>query len=83
MRIDHAAEKQLRRLDRKHLPELINRITALGEDPRPAGCRKLKGSRRGGWRIRVGNIRVQYLIDDEAAEVQIYDISPRDKAYRN
>lgn len=52
----------------------------LQENARPPGCRKLEGSDF--WRVRVGNYRVIYLIDDEASTVTVTDIGPRGDIYR-
>jgi mRNA interferase RelE/StbE len=53
------------------------RILSLGKDPRPHGVRKLSGALEG-WRIRVGDYRILYQIDDEAQTVTIV----RAKVYR-
>lgn len=55
-------------------------LAALGQAPRPPGCLKLKGVENT-WRIRVGNYRVMYAIDDKRRIVTILRIVPRDKAY--
>jgi mRNA interferase RelE/StbE len=60
--------------------DLVSALAALGETPRPAGCRKLKAEL--GWRIRVGNYRVIYEIDDDAQTIVIRYIGPRSAAYR-
>ncbi|WP_448573903.1 type II toxin-antitoxin system RelE family toxin [Trichothermofontia sp.] len=56
-------------------------IRALAEESRPSGCKKLKG--REGWRIRVGDYRVVYDIDDEAQTVLIVHIGHRRDVYRS
>ncbi|NJL92104.1 MAG: type II toxin-antitoxin system RelE/ParE family toxin, partial [Coleofasciculaceae cyanobacterium SM2_1_6] len=50
-----------------------------GTDPRPSGCLKLKG--REGWRIRVGNYRVPYKIDDQQKIITILRIRHRRDVY--
>ena len=55
-------------------------IDGLGETPRPAGCKSLKGY-SGVWRIRVGNYRVCYQVDDGALLVLVITISTRDDVY--
>lgn len=57
-----------------------NSICELGDEPRPEGCRKLTG--RDGWRIRVGNHRVIYEIDDTNRIVTILHIGHRRDIYR-
>ena len=60
----------------------INRhILALSEDPRPAGAKKLK-SRLEGWRVRLGQYRILYQIDDKAQIVTIARVRHRRELYR-
>ena len=56
-------------------------ITRLGSDPRPPGCKKLSGSARD-WRIRVGDFRVLYEIDDPKKAVRIMRVRHRRDVYR-
>lgn len=53
---------------------------SLAEDPRPRNCRKLQG--REGWRIRVGDYRVIYEIDDTTREVLVVTLVHRKDIYR-
>ena len=55
-------------------------IEALANEPRPAGCRKLKGEKFL-WRIRVGDYRVIYAIYDNERQIDIITIRHRSKAY--
>ena len=77
--IEHA-EKGLRRLAVADQMRVGRAIKALGQDPRPRG--RLKLTDEDGWRIRVGNHRVIYLIDDDARTVLVLAISKREDAYR-
>jgi mRNA interferase RelE/StbE len=52
----------------------------LGNAPRPAGCKKLKGY-KDQWRVRVGDWRVVYIIDDAAKLVSITRIAHRREVY--
>jgi mRNA interferase RelE/StbE len=54
------AEKDLNALAVRERQRVADQIDALGTDPRPQGCRKLKG-REDFYRIRVGDHRVVYL----------------------
>lgn len=56
-------------------------ITQLENNPRPPGCRKLVGFQNE-WRLRVGEYRVLYLIDDALKLVVVARIAHRRKAYR-
>ena len=53
---------------------------ALAEDPRPLGCKKLKG-RKDQWRIRVGDYRVVYTIDDAKLLVEVTRVRHRSEVY--
>lgn len=55
-------------------------LLELEENPRPAGCKKLKG--RSGYRIRVGDYRVIYEIEDNILRVIIIDLGNRKDIYR-
>lgn len=56
-------------------------ILGLSSDPRPHGAKKLKGGRQL-WRIRVGDYRIVYSIDDDQAVVDVIGVPHRSKAYR-
>ena len=60
---------------------IIPQIRALAENPRPLGCRKLTGSKND-WRIRVGDCRVLYEIDEKARAVRIMRVRHRREVYR-
>lgn len=74
------AERQLAKLPAGHLSRLLDAIRALAGEPRPAGCRKLKG--RDGYRLRIGAYRVVYAIDDRERTVTILDLGHRRDVYR-
>jgi mRNA interferase RelE/StbE len=56
------AQKELADLSKETYPKICDAVQCLAREPRPSSCLKLKG--REGWRIRVGNYRVLYKIDD-------------------
>ena len=59
------AERELKRLDKSVKNRIISTALALTNDPRPHGCLKIKGEENR-WRIRVGDWRIGYEIDDES-----------------
>ena len=59
---------------------VVARIESLGNDPRPHGCKKLAGSEY--WRIRVGDYRVVYSIDDKELLVLVIRVAHRREVYR-
>jgi mRNA interferase RelE/StbE len=60
---------------------IIPQIRTLAENPRPSGCRKLTGLKND-WRIRIGEYRVLYEIDERAKAVRIMRVRHRREAYR-
>ena len=78
VRFKSSALKQLRKLPKQAQQRIIDKITALGDDPRPASCRKLK-ARVNQWRIRVGDYRIIYTIEDEI--VMIVRVGDRRDVY--
>lgn len=81
-RIDFArsARKQLEALPDSIAMRVLARIEALAHTPRPHGCRKLVGSDNL-WRIRVGDHRVIYSIDDANRAVDVNAVRHRREAY--
>jgi mRNA interferase RelE/StbE len=75
-----SAEKELRKLSRDIIPRVVTAIQGLGNQPRPPGCVKLSHSES--WRIRVGNYRVIYDIDDRTQQVVVLHIGHRREVYR-
>jgi len=55
-------------------------VLALADDPRPPGCTRLRGL--DDWRIRVGDYRIVYGIDDERRMVEILNVAHRRDVYR-
>ena len=83
LRIEFArsATKDLRGIDRKWIPRIITEIEGLAAAPRPTGCKKLVGSEHT-YRIRIGDYRVIYDIQDEILVVFIVRIRHRRDVYR-
>lgn len=76
-----SAERDLRKVDRQIVPRVTAVIDALADEPRPTGCRKLAGSLHT-YRIRVGDYRVLYSVDDRSRAVVIQRIRHRKDAYQ-
>ncbi len=73
------AQKELSELPARAYGRVRDAIRALAENPRPVGCLKLTA--REGWRIRVGNYRVVYEIDDRRKRVLVLHIGDRRDVY--
>ena len=71
----------MKRLHPKEFDRIISHIKALAEDPRPSGCRKITGL-KSDWRIRVGEYRIIYEVNDNDKTVMVMRIRHRREAYR-
>ncbi len=76
-----SARKELEKLPADRAFRILDRIEKLAENPRPAGCRKLR-NRRDMWRLRIGDYRVVYSIDDRRRIIDISAVRHRRDAYR-
>ena len=76
------AGKEIAAVDSKQdRQRIIAKIQGLATNPRPRGSEKLAGySDR--YRVRQGNYRIVYLIDDESNEVTIFKVGNRKDVYR-
>ena len=75
-----SAEKELHRLPKKAIARMMSRLEQLVSAPRPPGCKKLKGGDNE-WRIRVGDYRIVYVIDDAARTIDVTRIAHRRDVY--
>ncbi|MFI5346140.1 MAG: type II toxin-antitoxin system RelE/ParE family toxin [Elusimicrobiota bacterium] len=75
-----SAEKEMDALPGPFHKKIALKILALAETPRPPGCKKLSGTN--GYRIRIGNYRVVYTVDDKAAVVTVVGVGHRREIYR-
>ena len=75
------AQKDLDRLPGQLFERVLSSVAALSEDPRPYGYEKLHGPEEG-FRIRAGDHRILYDIDDVRHEVLILRVKHRREAYR-
>jgi mRNA interferase RelE/StbE len=80
VRILRAAQKALARLPEQDYARVAAAIAALASNPRPPGCVKLTGSTY--WRLRVGDYRILYEIDDTGQLVIVATVGHRRDVYR-
>lgn len=73
------AERELEKLPKKDIERIIKKIESLADAPRPRGCEKLGGS---DYRVRVGNYRIVYSVEDDKLVVLVIDIGARKDIYR-
>ena len=72
--------KELKRVPKADLKKILSRIEQLGNDPRPMGCEKLTGHEL--YRIRQGNYRIVYSIQDDELTVWVVKVGHRKDVYR-
>ena len=80
IKIKPSAKKELLKLPKKDLQRIIDKILLLSQNPRPTGCEKLSGEEK--YRIRQGNYRIVYSIEDLELIVIVVKIGHRKDVYR-
>jgi len=75
-----SARKDLNNLDKKLFVQIKNKIISLASNSRPSGCLKLTAEE--GYRIRSGDYRILYRVDDRNKRIYIYRIKHRKESYR-
>lgn len=81
VRIKKSVEKELRVLPKKDLKQVVSRIRDLADKPRRVGCEKLSGDDR--YRVRRGDDRIVYVIDDDRRIVEVVKVGHRKEVYRS
>ncbi len=76
-----SAEKELRRIDRKQIPRVVEKVEMLRKNPFPSDCYKIEGA-KSVYRLRVGDYRVVYEVRVKEHLVIIYRVRHRKDAYR-
>jgi len=79
--VKKSALKDLEKLDKHYISKIFQKIESLSENPRPVQSLKLKGS-RDSYRLRVGDFRIIYQIDDPTKTVTVFGIGHRKEVYR-
>lgn len=81
--IKKTAAKELDDLPKKILILVTTSIFKLSEEPRPKGCKKLKGKTKAKdlWRIRIGDYRVIYIIADDIKIIDVQKVGHRKDIY--
>lgn len=76
-----SARRDLAKVPKTVAERIARAIDALADQPRPSGCQKL-ANEDGLWRIRVGDYRIVYKIEDERLLVLIVTLGHRRDVYR-
>jgi len=79
VRLEKAAEKQLEKLPAEILDKVSQQLMHLEYNPRQRNVKKLRGVE--GYRIRVGDYRILFTIDDKIKEVRVYRVKHRSQVY--
>lgn len=77
--IEKQAQKQLSKISPPDYNKIVAALKELASNPRPYGYKKLKG--RPGYRVRVGDYRIIYLIEDNILTVFVLTIGNRKDIY--
>ncbi len=81
LQLTPAARRELARLDRGVQKRLASAMESLADEPYPGGCRKL-AALDGAWRIRVGDYRIVYQVEQGKLIVLVLRIAHRKDVYR-
>ena len=76
-----SARKELRKLSKIAITRIVTSVDALAENPVPPGVKKLAGTSHT-YRIRTGNYRVVYNIDNDVLVIEIVRVGHRKEVYR-
>lgn len=76
-------EKDLKKIPKKDVTKIFDRVSLLAKDPRPHGVKSLQGSQKGLHRIGSGNYRIVYEIKDDKLVILITRVSHRKDVYRD
>lgn len=75
-----SAQKDIRQLQKPVAAKIVTAIWELADNRRPSGCKKLTATKNA-YRIRVGEYRILYTIEDRIRIVEVYGASHRREAY--
>lgn len=77
-----SAKKELKKIDKQQIPKILKVITNLSSNPHPPNHKKVLGTEHN-FRIRVGDYRVIYFIEDEKIIIEIIRVRHRKEVYSN
>ena len=82
LHIERNAEKDLNKLEKTLFIEIATKIKRLADNPHPHGSKKITGAQND-WRLRIGDYRVLYEIDNKTKTIKIMRVKHRREAYRD
>ena len=80
LEIKKSAVKEIERLPRKDMKAVLDKIESLSDNPRPHDCKKLSAQEK--YRVRCGNYRILYSIEDDILIVFVVKVGHRKDVYR-
>lgn len=80
IQVKQSAEKELGKIPKKELLKILEKIESLSNDPHPTGSIKLSNQDK--YRVRVGNYRILYRVEDNTLTVFVVKIGHRKDIYR-
>jgi mRNA interferase RelE/StbE len=78
--VKRSVAKDLRPIPNEDVQRILKKIEQLAQDPRPPGSEKLSGEEK--YRVRQGNYRILYTIEDEIVTVTVVKVGHRRDVYR-
>ena len=79
--VKRSAVKEIEALSSRDMKAVLDKISSLADNPRPHNCQKLSGREQ--YRIRRGNYRILYYIEDDILIVYIVKVGHRKDVYGN
>ena len=78
--IKRSAAKEIERIPKSHRKRIVSKIQELSKEPRPLGVKKLSGEEK--YRIRQGDYRILYKVEDSIITVTVVKVGNRKDVYR-
>jgi len=82
IKLKRSVEKEILKLPRDVIKRIVRAIDELENDPYPRDSKKIRGTERT-YRLRVGNYRIIYQVDEERKEIIIYHVRHRKSVYKS
>lgn len=80
LEVKRSASKEITDLPKVDCQRIVAKIQALAKDPRPHGCEKVSGAEK--YRVRQGDYRILYQINDSSSTVTVVKVGNRKEVYR-
>ena len=79
--ISTSAAKAVGKLEKANRLRIVGAIELLSVDPRPPGAKMLRGGEQGRWRVRIGDYRIVYAIEDDRLLILVLRMAHRREVY--